>query len=314
MERCEIVYHVDSDKGIDGIEVREMASIMYSFSELVQATLNANDVQGDLEVKVRPFKEGSFVAEFVLTLGNQVVTLLSSDEANALVNALGILGFVGIPSAVTLPKVIRKVKGHINEYEDNRDGTYSYGGMIVPRAVHNVVQSSAVAKPFRKTTIGPIVNMGSGSVTVTIQDALGYKEGSAAADQFTDADVADFDMYEHVAVEGVPEEREELVSSSHDVVLNPMSGPYDGAEKGYTFKHAGEKWSRVQMHDPDFRLKLKSGKVRFHDNDVLIVDMETVQSYDKSGNLRVSEQRIMKVKRYISYDPPEQLSIDDIEQ
>lgn len=313
MERCDIVYHVDSDKGIDGIEVHEMASVMYSFAELVQATLDANDVEGDLEVKVRPFREGSFVAEFVLTLGNQVVTLLTSEEANALTNALAILGFVGLPTAVTLPSVIRRVKGHINEFKDNGDGTYSYGGLDVPREVHNVVQSKEVAKPFRNTTVGPIVNIGGGSVTVTIQDALGYRDGDLAADRFTSADIADFDMYEHVAVEGVPEDRDELVSVSHDVVLNPMSGPYDGAERGYTFKYGREKWHRVQMHDLDFRLKIKSGKIRFHDNDILVVDLETVQTYDRSGNLRISERRIIEVKKYIPYDPPDQLTIDDVD-
>lgn len=315
MEHCNIVYHINSDDGIDGVEVREMASVMYSFAELVQATLDANDIKGDLEVKVRPFKEGSFIAEFALTLSGQFMTLFSGDEANALANALGILGFIGVtPVAVkkTLPSIIRKVKGRINKYTDNGDGTYTYDGITVPQNVHNVVQSPEVAKSFVSTTLSPIVNIGNGNVTVTIQDASSYKNGEPAIDKFTVADVIDFETYQQTVTEEIIEDHEELVSPAHNVVLNPMSGPYDGAEKGYTFRYGEDKWHRVKMHDLEFRHKLETGEIRFHNNDVLIVDLETVQTYDKSGNLRISERRIISVKEYKPYTPSEQLTMEDI--
>lgn len=312
MERYEVVYHIDSDDGVDGVDVRDFAGTMCAFADLVQGTLDANDAKGKLEVKVKPFEKGSFVAEFVLSWGNFVVDLFSSPGGSALANALSILGFVGGASA-TLPKVIRKVKGRIGDYADNGDGTFTYGGadgVRVPSDVHRVVQSPEVARAFKRVSTGPIVNIG-GSVTVTIQSGEDFRRGvRGTGDHFTDADLGDIEMYEHVAVDGVPEEREDITSTARNVVLSPVSGPYDGAENGYTFKCGDRTFRRVQMLDPEFLAKLESGDVRLMNRDVLIVDMETVQSITSAGHVR--EQRsITSVAEYRPFVKTPQLSIED---
>ena len=312
MERYEVVYHIDSDDGIDGVDVRDFAGTMCSFADLVQGALDANDAKGKLEVKVKPFERGSFVAEFVLSWGNAVVDLFSSQGSSALANALSILGFVG-GASVTLPKVVRKVKGRIDDYTDNGDGTFTYGGndgMRVPADVHNAVQSTEVAKAFKRVSTGPIVNLG-GSVTVTIQSGEDFRRGvKGTGDHFTDADLGDIEMYENVAVDGVPEEREDITSTAHKVVFYPVSGPYDGAENGYTFKCGDRTYRRVQMLDPTFLARLESGDVRLMNRDVLIVDLETVQSITSAGHVR--EQRsITRVIEYRPFVKTQQLSIGD---
>lgn len=44
-----------------------------------------------------------------------------------------------------------------------------------------------------------------------------------------------------------------------------------------------EKWPRVQMHDFDFRKKMESGEVRLMRRDLLIVDLEVVQTITKAA-------------------------------
>lgn len=316
MERYEIVYHIDSPLGVDGIEARDLADVMYAFAEVVQAAIDESGAEGNLEVKVQPFEKGSFVVEFVLSWGSELVSIFAADEANALANVLAFLGFIGVPSigAATLPNVIRKVRGHINEYRDNGDGTFTYGrgdGITVNSTAHRIINSPKVAKPFKKVATGPILNFG-GSVNITIQESADYRAGNTkAGDTFTDADVADIDMYEHVAVEGVPEEQEDIVSISHNVVLIPVAGPYDGTENGYTFKFDGATYKKVQMHDLEFRLKLERGDVRLMNKDLLVVDMETVQSITKSGKVQTT-RAITKVLEYRPYTPPQQITIDDV--
>lgn len=313
MERCDIVYRISSDKGIDGVEVHEMADVMYSMADLVQASLEAAGYEGELDVRVKPFQQGSFIAEFSFAY-DQVVSLFSSDGANALANVMAFLGFGGI-SAATLPKVIRKVRGKINEGRANGDGTFTYGdgeeSVTIDARQQEIVSSPKVAKSFSLISVSPIKKIDK-SVHITVQKSDDYRAGRATGDYFTDADIPDMDMYRHVAVEGVPEEREEIVSLSQNVALNPIFGPYDGAEKGYTFKYDSEKWTKVQMHDLPFRLKLESGEIRFHERDVLIVDMEIVQVVDKAGKLKVAERRIMSVKKYIPYSPDDQATIDEL--
>ncbi len=314
MESCEIVYRISSDDGLDGVEAHELASIIYSLSDLVQETLDASGNEGSLDVKVRPFQKGSFIAEFVFTYGPGAVSFFTSPEANALANALGFLGFTG-GAAVTLPKVIRAVRGKIGNAKDNGNGTFTYGegddAVTIDAGQHDIVTSKEVAKSFKQISIGPIKKI-SKKVTVTVQSSEDYHAGKSTGDHFTEADIADIDMYEHVAREGVPEEQGEIVSMNHNIALNPISGPYDGAEAGYTFKYDNARWSKVQMRDPVFRPKLESGEIRLHERDVFVVDMEITQAIDRNGNLKVTDRAIVKVRKYIPYDPSAQFTIDEM--
>lgn len=310
METCEIVYRMSSDSEIDGIEVHELADVMYAFAETVQAALDESDDDGELKVHVRPFEKGSFVTEFVLSYGQTIVSFFSSPEGTALAGILTTLGFIGA-SAKSVPNVIRKVKGHINENRDNGDGTFTYGegddSVTVDELTHKIIQSPKVAKPYKTVTVGPIVKIDK-SINITIQGKNDFTERkTSTGSHFTDDDVPSMESYAHVAVEGVPEEHEDIVSVSHDVALVPKSGPYDGGENGYTFKCGDQTYSRVQIHDLGFRLKLENGEVRLMNRDLLVVDMETVQSVAKSGIK--TTRTITKVKRYQPYSPMKQISI-----
>lgn len=310
MERCEIVYRLSAENDIDGIEVHELADVMYAFAETVQAALNESDDKGELKVHVRPFKKGSFVTEFVLSYGQTVVSFFSSPEGATLAGILTTLGFIGL-SPKSIPNVIRKVKGHINENKDNGDGTFTYGkgeeAVTVDDLTHRIIQSPKVAKPYKTVTVGPIVKIDK-SIHISIQGKEDLAEHNASAgSRFTEADVPSIESYAHVAIEGVPEECEDIVSISHDVALIPKSGPYDGGENGYTFKCGEQTFSRVEIHDLAFRLKLESGEIRLMNRDLLVVDMETVQSVTKSGIK--TKRAITEVKRYRPYEPPKQISI-----
>lgn len=312
-ERQEVVYHMMADEYIGEVDVYEIADVMCAFGDVVQEALKATGHDGTLKVNVKPFKEGSFITEFVLTYGGDAVSLFNTPEVNALANIVTILGFSGI-SAHTLPKVIRKVSGHINEFRDNGDGTYTYGkgddALTVGSDVHAVVQSPKVAKPYKRTVIGPLVNIDK-SINVTIQSKEDSVKGeSQAGTTFTSADEASLSMYEHVAVDGVPEEHEETTTVSHGIMLSPIKGPYDGGENGYTFKSGDNTYRSVQIHDLEFRMKLESGKVRFMNRDVLKADLQVTQSVARNGSISNSYM-ILKVHDYRPYEPPDQASIDD---
>lgn len=310
MERCEIVYRMSTDASIDGVAVHEVADVMYAFAEAVDEAMKLSGEQGQLKVNVRPFKQGSFITEFVVTYAHQGITLFSSQEANALANMLSFLGFMGI--SVSIPAIVRKVQGRIDKCTRNDDGTYSYGEedpVRVSEAEHKVIQSPKVAKALKTVYIGPLLNIDK-SINVTVQSKQEFEAKSTAGTVADQSDVYGMEGYEHIAAEGIPEEHEDIMSTMHNIPVHPCSGPYDGGENGYSFSYMNEKWPRVQMHDFDFRKKMESGEVRLMRRDLLIVDLEVVQTITKSGK-ESSRRAITKVHEYRAYKPSKQMTIED---
>lgn len=314
MESYEIVYKLDSDANFSGsIEVYELANAMMAFANAVQGALDECPEKGTLKVDVKPFKQGSFITEFVLSYGQSAIDLFSSNSVNALANALGILGFA-FGSAVTLPKVVRKTKGIISDFKRKDDGIYIYGSgdeqIEVDELTHKIIQSPKVAKAYKTVVSSPISNIDK-SLNITIQEKSEFEKGlSDSGEFFTSGDLPSFERYEQVAVDGVPEETEEIVSRIKNAILKPVLGPYSGAERGYTFKCGEDTFRGVQMLDNDFREKLDTGVVRLMGNDVLIADIEDIQNLSKTG--KVSHHRsILKVNKYQKYNPPRQTSLED---
>ncbi len=319
MEHYEIVYRLSSDAGFTGtVEVHELANAMVAFADTVQSALDEYGAGGKLSVDAKPFRQGSFIMDFVLTYGNPLMDLFTSREADALANVLGILGFAGTSAAAlgaTLPKVVRKVHGKVNEHRKTEKGTYIYGdgddAIEVDERTHRVIQSPTVARKYKATALSPIETIDI-SINVQIQERADYESGRTdTGEVFTSGDVGDLEMYEHVAVEGVPEETEDVVSETKDMVLSPVNGSYRGSDRGYTFKSGEQTLRGVKIHDLGFLQKLESGEVRLMGEDVLIVDVECIQSLAKSGKL-TKHYTITKVKRYIRYEPPHQSTIDDV--
>lgn len=309
MERYEIVYRLSSDGAMAGqsIEVRELADVMYSFADVVQASLDATGEDGRLDVHVRPFKEGSFITEFILTYSQPIINFFSSPEGAALATALTVLGFMK-DTAGSLPNVIRKVRGRIDRFRKNEDGTVTYGDgddiITVSEDAHKIIQSPDVAKSFKKTTIGPLLNIDK-SITVNIVSRDEFLKGNfSEGDTFDRADIGDIETYEETAASEGPLEFEDIEQIAHNVVLNPISGSYSGSEKGYRFKAGDTRYDNVKLEDDCFREKLENGEIRLMSKDVLVVDMKCVQSISaRSGNIN-RHWSIVEVKNYTPFQVP----------
>lgn len=312
MERYEIVYHMSADASIDGIAVHEVADVMYAFAEAVDEAMKLCGETDRLTVNVKPFKEGSFITEFVVSYAQQGLALFSSQEANALCNVLGMLGFMGF--GINVPTIVRKVAGRIDKCRKNDDGTWSYGDIdpvTVDDKMHEVIQSPKVAKAMKTVCIGPLINLDK-SINVTVCSKEEFEASDrTAGSHFDSADVPDMLSYEHIAVEGVPEEHEDILTTMHRIPISPVSGPYDGGENGYSFRYLDSKWPRVQIHDAEFRMQLESGEVRLMNRDLLIVDLDVVQTITKSGKESV-KRTITKVLEYRPYRTQRQMTLDEV--
>ena len=312
LERREVIYRLGGVDPDEGVDVYDLVKYLSKFDDLVRVTVREVGYDGELKIKVRPFKEGSFITEFVIEGG--LVDLLSGDVGNAIANAVTILGFCA-PAAMSLPKVIKAVKGRIDRHRKNDDGTYTYGegdgSVTVDETTHRVVQSKTVADLYSDVAVGPLVEFSGHVEQVNIYMRDDAKDGGGLFEgtNFTRADTSEYASYSRSANLLDELNATETVSNVSGIWLRPVSGSYGGAEKGYTFSHGqGEDrhvYRQVSIADEDFREMLESGAVKFNAGDLLLADLEITQRLTRAGNMTAS-YRIMKVHDYREVRSPRQ--------
>ena len=124
VERREVVYRLGGVDPDEGVDVYDLVKYLSKFDDLVRVTVREAGYDGELKIKVRPFKEGSFITEFIVESG--IVDFLTSANVDAVLKAIEILGFC-YGGAKSIPKVVRKVRGAVDRFKDNGDGSYTYG-------------------------------------------------------------------------------------------------------------------------------------------------------------------------------------------
>lgn len=157
VERREVVYRLGGVDPDEGVDVCDLVKYLNKFDDLVRLTVREAGYDGELKIRVRPFKEGSFITEFIVESG--IVDLLTSQNVDAVLNAIEILGFC-YGGAKGIPWIVRKVRGAIDRFVDNGDGSYTYGkgdnAVTVDEATHRAVQNPTIAELYRDVAVGPV--------------------------------------------------------------------------------------------------------------------------------------------------------------
>lgn len=314
MERHDLVYRISADDFSGEVDARELGGIILSFADAVQSTVSVLGCDDRVTVNVKPFEEGSFLMDFVISSGGLLGTLFASDGATALSNALTILGFVG-DKARSLPSVVRATGGNVALFTDNEDGTYTYGdgadSVTVGENVHRVVQSPAVARAYTNAMVRPILNIDR-STHITVQGRGSYVAGDVTAGQtFSYGDYEEFQRYD----ETVSDEEANITPvgffTLENAVLHPLSGSYNGSAKGYRFDMDGKHIQGVEIQCPDLIEQLASGAIRFTGRDTLVCTMSYEQFIDRNGEARQRNWKIVELKNYYRYEPPHQTTIGE---
>lgn len=305
LEREEVVYRLGGVDPGDGVDAYDLLPTLQRFADLVSEAYREAGNDGALQVHLRPFKEGSFITEFVLSGG--LASLFSGEQAAALANVLSILGFAkGV--AGNIRDIVKRTHGHVDEFTNNEDGTFTYGSgddmVTVDEATHRICQSEKVADLYRRVAVGPIASFGGTvqQVNIYVRDNRESDDGASRGASFSRNDRTDFDTYAHLAGSRQDDEVEST-STVQGICLNPVSGSYGGDERGYTFStgtHGDVSvFKRVSIDDEAFRSRLESGEVRFNSGDVLKVDLEVTQKVSAGGDIKAT----YRVTRVIDYIP-----------
>lgn len=317
MERREVVYRLGGVDPDEGVDVYELVKYLNKFDDLVRLAVREAGYDGELKIRVRPFKEGSFLTEFVIESG--LVDFLTSSEVDAVLKGLEILGMAGT-AAAGIPRVVRAVRGFTDKFRKNDDGTFTYGrgadSVTVDAATHGALQNPKVAELYSDVAVGPVAEF-SGvvqQVNIYMRDSGSEDDGMSSGAAFTREDSADFNTYAKTTAAVDELEYTESVLVNRGIWLRPVSGSYGGAEKGYSFRFgAGDDatlYKQVRIEDAEFLKRLASGEVRFTSGDLLQADLEVTERVHRSGSRKAS-YRILEVVDYRPLKVPHQESFAD---
>lgn len=317
VERREVVYRLGGVDPDEGVDVYELVKYLNKFDDLVRLAVREAGYDGELKIRVRPFKEGSFLTEFVIESG--LVDFLTSNEVDAVLKGLEILGMAGA-AVKGIPRVVRAVRGFTDKFRENDDGTFTYGrgadSVTVDAATHNALQNPKVAGLYSDVAVGPVAEFNGAvqQVNIYMRDPGSEDDGLSSGATFTREDSADFTTYAKTAAAVDELEYTENVLVNKGIWLRPVSGSYGGAEKGYSFRFGvgddATLYKQVRIEDAVFLERLASGDVRFTSGDLLQADLEVTERVHKSGSRKAS-YRILEVVDYRPMKAPHQESFAD---
>lgn len=299
-----LVYKLDGIDAEAGVDVAEIAGILMQFAQLVRAGNAELDLGLTVDVRVKPFREGSWITEFVLhgtTIQNLLQYLKGTEgqDLKLLLEWLGIAhGIVATTGVgiVGVAKIIRFTKGAVDRFSANSDSTFTYESetgekLTVTLPEHTLVQSPLVQNNYYNTFMAPLESF---------PEATGVEVGLVGQEpeRFTPEDKPAFERYAKVDLNDTTSEN---VSTADGVWLKPHRGSYAGEGTRYSFNMDGAALWPVTITDEEFLEQLKTGDVRLHSEDSLLVELEISQRVNAHNVVTGSRYVITHVKQYVQH-------------
>ena len=296
MKKQVLIYKLEGVDPQNGINLFEIIPTLENLGLLIKESGQISLETGEIEVKVKPFKAGSF--EIDLLIGS-AVTLFSSNEVTALINLLTLIG-IGIG-------VIRFVHGKVNQFKKVNNKIIYYNSdnqeQEVSVKTHQFVQNENIQKALSGAITTPMKNISEvEGISLQIED----REDKVL---ITNEDLNSLEEYNKIELDDDSNKIENVTS----MYIKPERGSYSGGEKQYTFIAGKDnKLYPTTIQDEDFINKLKNGTIRLFHEDILFVRLRTKQKISKKTGKITNEYFIEEVLEYIDHKAKDQqrLSIE----
>ncbi len=307
--KTEVIYKLNGINAEEGVDIFQIAPILMSFGELIRSANDTLGFEEKIDVKVKPFREGSWITEFVFH--SQVATTLFNhlDTPNGqnLVTILSLLGLNAKEGISGVLNIIRFTKGKVSNFRKNTDEkTVVYENengekITVTLPEHRLIQSPIVQINYYNSVVTPLENFPSAESV-----AIKINSGNSTEEVFTEEDKQYFEEYARTEL---LEDVEESISTMTGVFIKPKRGSYSGEEKAYSFVMGDAPIYPVTLEDQEFVRKLQAGEVRLYFEDVLRVNLEIRQKKDRNNKIN-TRYSIVHVEEYSPYEKPQQLTLD----
>ncbi|MDD4332563.1 MAG: hypothetical protein PHT51_00420 [Patescibacteria group bacterium] len=307
ISKTQIIYKLNGINADDGVDVFEIAPVLMHFGELIRSANNILGFEQKIDVKVKPFREGSWITDFVIQHSQvpHLLNYLKDDDGQSLMLLLSFLGLNAKEGVTGLIKIIQFTRGIVSNFERKDNGeTITYISptgekLEVSMAEHKLVQSPLVQNNYYNCTVAPFSKF---PATTEVSFKITAKDSTEQI--IKKEDIEFIEKYAHTELS---EETEDNISILKNIYLKPKRGSYSGEEKAYSFIMGDNNvlWP-VTIDDEVFLKKLHSGEIRLYAEDVLKVDLEIKQKKD-SNNKIASSYSIKLVTEYMPFEKPKQM-------
>lgn len=275
-----LIYKIEGEP--DDIPVFELARTLEALGSVIQESDRLINEQHTLLIKVKPFQEGSFLMDLVVSVQNnpQILFFLSQPEAIARIKQVfEYIGLVkkGHEAVNTVMDVIRHLKnGTAQKVEPKGNDQYSYVNnngqeMTVNGKVHAIYNNYTIQNNYYQAVGSPLQRPGVEGLSTYLKD-----EKAETLQYLPKAETPAIEAY------SAPEETEqksEVIENSTIEMLNPQAGTYGEPEGMWTFNRAGTSTKlKATITDKTFLAKFERGSVRFFRNDLLKVKLKHEQT------------------------------------
>ncbi|MEQ1948877.1 MAG: hypothetical protein ABL995_16925 [Bryobacteraceae bacterium] len=285
------------------VPVFELAKTLEAVGNVIhEANRIMNPQPHSVVVKVRPFEEGSFWMDLVLSVQNNPTILFALSHPEAIEHLKKVLEYVGLIKKsqeviATVKDVIEFLKGEKPaKTERQPDGSVTYTG--------NNGKQLNVLGTVNNLYVNPVINNnyyyafgGNGMNREEVHGLSTFLRGQEdQTKQFVPKEEVISSLKSYSEPSPLPAKTETITNDTIQF-LNPKEGTYGSAE-GVTFLPAGKKRGgfKAKITDPVFLSRFHSGQVRFYQNDILKARVKTEQTL-KNGKASAKHE-IVEVLNY----------------
>lgn len=252
-------------------------------------------------VRVKPFQEGSFLMDLVLSVQNNPTVLFFLTQPEAIARIKKVLEYLGLikqtkDAIKTVLEVIEFLRnGKAKRIEPAGRDTFNYYNqedqvMPVSQPIHNLVNNGTIQQYFFPAVGAPLQRGPVEAVETFLKD-----EPQKTAVQIPKASAPALKAYSEPELEP---EKEEVLENVTTEFLNPKAGTYGDIEGTWTFTLAGGRKSpfHARITDESFLASFGRGAIRFYHDDLLKVKLRTRQQM-KDGRGKITRD-IIEVLEY----------------
>ena len=291
-ERVRFVYELETDE----VDVFRLAPALMAIGNLVREgrrTVFPNELD-EVGVSVQPFREGSFLVDFVLFLEQHTPDFFAAIGPDALTKITEVLRLLGLVrgTVTSVLDVIKRLPGGRPKQVtpiSNREVRYESDNVVVNvgapvhqlmvnPTIHNYIHD-ALALPLETPNVTGIrtylQNDPASSVSVGRADADAIRVASAAAT--------------------TPPIPQQLDTKVEIVRLNPLRGPFQAERRQWTFA-MGNSRIVARISDQEFLRRYDSGEIRLNHADLL--EVELIRRERLVGTETKTQYEIRRVLNY----------------
>jgi hypothetical protein len=256
----------------------------------------------ELSVKVRPFQEGSFIMNIVLSVVHNPTVLFFLSQPEAIERIKQVLEYLGLIkkskeilfSLVELLEFLKSGKpAKVEPTGPNTFNYYNQEGQVMPvnQPIHNLVNNGtiqqfifpAVAAPLQRESVEAVRTLLADQPQTAVRLA---KEAMPAIKAYSEPTT--------------DSAKEEIVENTTTEFLNPKAGTYGDIDGTWTFTEAGSHKHpfRARITDEKFLNRFGRGAIRFYHEDVLKARVKREQRL-RDGKSRTTSEII----EVIDYKP-----------